>query len=57
MKKDKQKYQNPHTKTLEPFGAVIQRCPNCGKLDAYKNDSHSCTNPMERQQYMDWLYK
>lgn len=27
---------------LKPLNAVIQICPNCGKIDVYKNDRHSC---------------
>jgi hypothetical protein len=29
-------------KDLKPFGAVIQRCPECGKIDVYKDDGHDC---------------
>ena len=27
---------------LEPFNAVIQVCPQCGKVDVYKDDGHDC---------------
>jgi hypothetical protein len=27
---------------LKPFGNVIQTCPECGRLDVYLNDGHSC---------------
>lgn len=27
---------------LKPLNAEIQICPRCGKVDAYKNDGHSC---------------
>lgn len=29
-------------KDLKPFGAIIQRCPECGKLDVYLDDGHTC---------------
>jgi len=29
---------------LLPLGPVIQICPDCGKVDVYKNDGHEC-NP------------
>ena len=29
-------------KPLEPFNAVIQVCPKCGKVDVYKDDGHDC---------------
>lgn len=28
--------------TLKPFNAVIQICPDCGKVDVYLNDGHNC---------------
>ena len=27
---------------LQPFGPVIQICPDCGKVDAFLNDGHDC---------------
>jgi len=41
---------------LKPFNAIIQICPECGKVDAYKDDGHSCVRHiqnMEAQEYYD----
>lgn len=43
---------------LKPFGLVIQVCPECGKIDAYKDDNHYCdlefeTARQEAQDYYD----
>ena len=27
---------------LKPYNAVIQVCPDCGKIDVYKDDNHEC---------------
>lgn len=35
---------------LKPFNAVIQICPECGKLDAYKDDGHDCGDELARQE-------
>ena len=48
MKDDKRK--KPRLKELN---AVIQICPNCGKIDAYKNDNHTCDR--EYQEYRERL--
>ena len=37
-KKEKQKTR----KDLKPFGNVIQVCPECGKVDVFLNDKHTC---------------
>ena len=29
-------------KDLKDFNEVIQVCPECGKIDVYKNDGHEC---------------
>ena len=29
-------------KELKELNAEIQVCPNCGKIDAYKDDGHTC---------------
>ena len=35
---------------LKPLGPVIQVCPICGKVDAYKGDKHSCDAERIRQE-------
>lgn len=37
-------------KDLKPFNAVIQICPDCGKIDVYKDDGHECD-----REYQDYL--
>lgn len=37
-------------KKLKKFGAVIQICDGCGKVDAYKNDGHNCGQEILRQE-------
>lgn len=34
---------------LKPFNAVIQKCPDCGKLDVYLNDGHTCDSEYENE--------
>jgi recombinational DNA repair protein RecR len=29
-------------KKLKPLNSKIQVCPDCGKVDAHKNDGHIC---------------
>ena len=29
-------------KDLKPLNEVIKVCPDCGKVDVYLNDKHSC---------------
>lgn len=36
-------------KDLLPFNSVIQVCPECGKVDVYKDDGHSCAQYIVRQ--------
>ena len=42
-------------KKLKPLNAVIQVCPDCGKVDAYLNDGHDCEQEAQRQ-YNDDFY-
>jgi len=35
---------------LKPLNAVIQQCPICGKIDAYKGDGHNCNDEIIRFQ-------
>ena len=35
-------------KILKPLNEVIQVCPNCGKIDVYRNDGHSCRDQFTR---------
>jgi len=37
-------------KDLLPFNAVIQICPECHKIDVYKDDGHSCEDEIIRKQ-------
>lgn len=41
---------------LLPFNAVIQVCPECGKLDVYKNDGHTCDREYQeaREENMEY---
>jgi hypothetical protein len=36
-------------KELEQFNSVIQKCPDCGKNDAYKDDGHICDKDFQEQ--------
>ena len=36
-------------RNLKPFNSVIQICPVCGKVDAYKDDGHNCFNEKQNQ--------
>ena len=38
---------------LKPLGAIIQVCPVCGKVDAYKDDGHDCGAEMRRQEAIE----
>jgi len=35
-------------KDLKPYNGVIQICPECGKLDVYLNDNHTCDAEYQR---------
>ena len=37
-------------KYLKEFNGVIQACPICGKIDAYKGDNHNCGQEIIWQQ-------
>ena len=41
-------------KDLKPFNSIIQVCPVCGKVDAYKGDNHSCEEEINRQENLDY---
>jgi hypothetical protein len=40
---------NFHNDSLKSLNSVIQICSICGKVDAYKNDMHSCGDELIRQ--------
>lgn len=40
---------NKTKKDLKPFNSVIQMCPECGKIDVYLNDGHSCGAEIVKQ--------
>ena len=43
-------------KDLLPLNNIIQICPECGKVDVYKDDGHDCTQHRqaeESQEYYD----
>jgi hypothetical protein len=43
-------------KDLLPLNSVIQICPVCGKVDAYKDDGHNCfayIHNQEAQEFYD----
>lgn len=45
---------NPMKKTdLKPFSNTIQVCPDCGKLDVYKDDNHTCDRQYEQQRQLN----
>ena len=49
MKNAKLKFKNITKYNLKPFGEIIQICPECGKVDAYKNDGHDCIAYIQAQ--------
>lgn len=38
---------------LKPLNSVIQVCPNCGKIDVYKDDGHECDRNLQEQRNRD----
>lgn len=38
---------------LEPFNAVIQICPDCGRVDVYKDDGHTCDREYEENRQLN----
>lgn len=45
------------SRRLKPLSAVIQICPTCGKVDAYKGDNHNCFQSAQNQYNIDEDYK
>lgn len=41
---------------LKPFNAVIQICPDCGKIDVYKDDGHKCSRKLQEQKQINDEY-
>lgn len=41
---------------LLPWNSIIQVCPECGQVDVYKNDGHSCSAHLIREEEKDILY-
>ena len=41
---------------LKSYNPIIQVCPDCGKVDVYKDDNHECNREL-REQEMDNLWK
>lgn len=39
---------------LKPFNAVVQVCPDCGKVDVYLNDGHDCGKYLVRNESEDF---
>lgn len=50
------KNNNKETEQLKPFNSVIQVCPICKKIDAYKGDNHNCNEEMIRQIESSYLW-
>ena len=44
----------PKNRGLEPLNSRIQVCPNCGKVDAYKNDGHNCFQHIQNQEAQEY---
>ena len=44
-------------KDLLPFNSVIQICPECRKIDVYKDDGHECYFNAEEQDWEDSQYE
>ena len=40
-------------KKLEPLNSVIQVCPDCGKIDVYKDDGHTCDADYQQEREMN----
>lgn len=40
-------------KELKPLNHVIQICPVCNKIDAYKDDGHNCEEEIRRQENLE----
>ncbi|MCK5333486.1 MAG: hypothetical protein KAJ24_03160 [Candidatus Aenigmarchaeota archaeon] len=38
---------------LKPLNSIIQVCPDCGKVDVYKNDGHDCDRGVQEQRESD----
>jgi len=36
-------------KELKPLNDIIQICPICGKIDAYKDDGHNCNDEITKR--------
>jgi hypothetical protein len=45
--------KQPIKETLRPLNSVMQICPICGKVDAYKGDNHSCEQHIQQQELED----
>jgi hypothetical protein len=43
-------------KDLKPLNEVIQVCPDCGKIDVYLNDNHSCDREYQQQREINQEY-
>lgn len=39
---------------LLPLNEVIQVCPECGKVDVYKNDGHSCLQHIQNERAQEY---
>ena len=39
---------------LKPLNSVIQVCPICGKVDAYKDDGHDCLQSLQNQRAQEY---
>ena len=41
---------------LKPLNRIIQVCPDCGKIDAYKDDGHTCDREWQEQRQENMEY-
>lgn len=39
----------PDIRKLKPLSEMIQVCQQCGKIDAYNGDGHSCADEITRR--------
>ena len=42
---------------LKPYSAIIQTCPDCGKVDVYLNDGHTCDKEIQAEKQNKIYYK
>ena len=51
-----EEHQMDIARELEPLNAIIQVCPNCGKVDVYKDDGHTCDPEWQAERELNQEY-